>query len=120
MAQDTEITILARNGTGADIWKLLTEHFEVVIARRTHSEDGETAILSLAITGKKRREDTAMTEITYNNKTGNYIYVGTLNINDNEKVESAKPHFIYVIDSVLGDDGYCDDVFEKLANISQN
>ena len=62
----------------------------------------------------------AMTEITYNNKTGNYIYVGTLNINDNEKVESAKPHFIYVIDSVLGDDGYCDDVFEKLANISQN
>ena len=62
----------------------------------------------------------AMTEITYNNKIGNYIYVGTLNINDNEKVESAKPHFIYVIDSVLGDDGYCDDVFEKLANISQN
>lgn len=72
MAQDTEITILARNGTGADIWKLLTERFEVMIVRQTHSEDGETAILSLAITGKKRREDTAMTEITYRQE-GDYL-----------------------------------------------
>lgn len=72
MAQDTEITILARNGTGADVWKLLTEQFEVVIVRRTHSEDGETAILSLAITGKKRKGDTDMAEITYRQE-GDYL-----------------------------------------------
>jgi len=56
MARDTEITILARNGTGADIWKLLTERFKVIIDRRSHSADGETEILSITVTEKRERK----------------------------------------------------------------
>lgn len=56
----------------------------------------------------------ATSDITYNSVKGTYIYVGTLNIDNSGKVESATPHYIEVNGVVLGDDGYCDDVFEKL------
>lgn len=58
-----------------------------------------------------------MTDITYNGQKGKYIYVGTLNINDSGKVESAKPHYLEVNGQVLGDDGYCDDVFDKIKSL---
>lgn len=61
----------------------------------------------------------AMTDIKYQDKKGKYIYVGTLNINSSGKVESAKPHYLEVNGVVLGDDGYCDDVFDKLRNMEQ-
>ena len=35
-----------------------------------------------------------MTDIKYNNQEGKYIYVGTLNFDDSEKVVSATPHYI--------------------------
>lgn len=61
--------------------------------------------------------DTVMTtvDISYNGKSGKYIYVGTLEINQKAgRIDSAQPHFLYVIDTVLGDDGYCDDFFAKI------
>ena len=58
-----------------------------------------------------------MTDITYNGQKGKYIYVGTLNINESGKVESAKPHYLEVNGQVLGDDGYCDDVFDKIKSL---
>lgn len=61
--------------------------------------------------------DTVMTtvDISYNGKSGKYIYVGTLEINQKTgRIDSAQPHFLYVIDTVLGDDGYCDDFFAKI------
>ena len=60
-----------------------------------------------------------MTDITYNNQKGQYIYVGTLNF-DSGKVVSAKPHYLEVNGTVLGDDGYCDDVFETLKQLTGN
>ena len=60
----------------------------------------------------------AMSDITYNGVKGTYIYVGTLNIDSSGKVESATPHYLEVNGVVLGDDGYCDDVFEKLKSLS--
>ena len=61
-----------------------------------------------------------MTEITYNNQKGQYIYVGTLNIDDSGKVVSAKPHYLEVNGTVLGDDGYCDDVFDTIRQLTGN
>ena len=61
-----------------------------------------------------------MTDITYNNQKGQYIYVGTLNFDDSGKVVSAKPHYLEVNGTVLGDDGYCDDVFETLKQLTGN
>ena len=58
-----------------------------------------------------------MTDITYNGQKGKYIYVGTLNINGSGEVESAKPHYLEVNGQVLGDDGYCDDVFDKIKSL---
>ena len=58
----------------------------------------------------------ATTDVTYNGVVGKYIFVGTLNI-DNGDVKSTTPHYISVHNTVLGDDGYCDDVFNKIANI---
>ena len=59
----------------------------------------------------------AMSDITYNNQTGKYIFVGTLNFDDSGKVVSATPHYLEVNGSVLGDDGYCNDVFEKISEL---
>lgn len=59
----------------------------------------------------------AMSDITYNSVKGTYIYVGTLNINSSGKVESATPHYLEVNGVVLGDDGYCDDVFDKIRSL---
>lgn len=56
----------------------------------------------------------AISDIKYGGEKGTYIYVGTLNINDSGKVESATPHYLEVNGVVLGDDGYCDDVFDQL------
>ena len=61
-----------------------------------------------------------MTDITYDNQQGQYIYVGTLNFDDSGKVVSAKPHYLEVNGTVLGDDGYCDDVFETLKQLTGN
>lgn len=61
-----------------------------------------------------------MTEITYNNQKGQYIYVGTLEIDDSGKVVSAKPHYLEVNGTVLGDDGYCDEVFDKIKQLTGN
>lgn len=58
------------------------------------------------------------TEITYNNKKGSFQFVGTLEFNG-DKVTAVKPHYIFVIDEVLGDDGYCDDYFSALNDLSQ-
>ena len=55
-----------------------------------------------------------MTDITYQGKKGKYIYVGTLNVNASGKVESAKPHYLEVNSKVLGDDGYCKNVLDKI------
>ena len=55
-----------------------------------------------------------MTKITYNNQVGDYIYVGTLNFDDSGKVVSATPHYLEVQGNLLGDDGYCTDVFDKI------
>lgn len=61
----------------------------------------------------------ATTDISYKGENGKYIYVGTLNINDSGKVESAKPHYLEVNGEVLGDDGYCTDVFDKVKSLEQ-
>ena len=62
----------------------------------------------------------AMTDITYKGASGKYLYVGTLNIDDSGKVISAKPHYLEVDGVVLGDDGYCDDVFDIVESFSGN
>jgi plastocyanin len=54
------------------------------------------------------------TDITYKDVKTTYIYVGTLNMDSSGKVTSATPHYIAIGSLVLGDDHYCDDVFEKL------
>lgn len=59
----------------------------------------------------------AKTDMTYNGINGEYIYVGTLNISNSGKIESAKPHYIYAMGTVLGDDGYCNDFFETINGI---
>lgn len=59
-----------------------------------------------------------MTDIKYNNQEGKYIYVGTLNFDDSGKVFSATPHYIEVLGQVLGDDGYCTDIFDKIRELS--
>ena len=61
-----------------------------------------------------------MTYITYNNQKGKYIYVGTLYTDDTGKVLSVKPHYLEVNGQVLGDDGYCKDVFDKIRGLSGN
>lgn len=61
----------------------------------------------------------ARTEITYKGVTGNYYYVATLNIEDGE-VKSATPHFVSALDVILDDDGYCDNVFNKIASVGSN
>ncbi len=58
------------------------------------------------------------TDITYNGEKGKFYFVGTLNFKDG-KVEGVTPHYVYVINRVLGDDGYCDDVFDKISAIGQ-
>lgn len=60
-----------------------------------------------------------MTEVTYSGSKCNYLYVGTLNFDASGKVASAKPHYLELNGTVLGDDGYCDDVFDKLRAFSQ-
>ena len=54
------------------------------------------------------------TEITYQDIKTTYIYVGTLNLDSSGKVTSATPHYVAIGNLVLGDDHYCDEVFEKL------
>lgn len=55
-----------------------------------------------------------MTDITYNGVKGKFIYVGTLNLNDSGKLKSATPHYLEVNGEVLEDDGYCDEVFDRM------
>lgn len=57
-----------------------------------------------------------MTDITYQDRVGKFIFVGTLNI-ENDKVTSVTPHYIEVNGEVLGDDGYCNDVFDTIKNL---
>lgn len=52
----------------------------------------------------------ATTDITYNGTSYGYVYVGTLNLDKNGKVESATPHFVYAMGALFGDDGYCQDL----------
>ena len=59
-----------------------------------------------------------MTDITIKDQKGKYIYVGTLNFDDSGKVVSAKPHYLEVNGTVLGDDGYCDSVFDTIKRLS--
>ena len=54
------------------------------------------------------------TEITYNGVKTTYIYVGTLHMDEKDKVESTLPHYMAIGNMVLTDDGYCDEVFQKL------
>ncbi len=60
----------------------------------------------------------AMTDITYKSVKGKYIYVGTLDVNSSGKVEGATPHYLEVNGVVLGNDGYCDEVFDKLKSLT--
>ena len=57
-----------------------------------------------------------MTDITYQDRVGKFIFVGTLNI-ENDKVVSVTPHYIEVNGEVLGDDEYCNDIFEQIKNL---
>ena len=59
-----------------------------------------------------------MTDIKYNGVVGKYIYVGTLQLDGSGKVVSATPHYVEVNGTVLGDDGYCKDVFATIAALS--
>ena len=59
-----------------------------------------------------------LTDIKYNGVAGKYIYVGTLQLNESGKVVSATPHYVEVNGTVLGDDGYCKDVFATIAALS--
>ena len=61
----------------------------------------------------------AMTDIVYMGQNMKYLYVGTLNINEAGKVVSAKPHYLEVNGVVLGDDGYCKDVFDIINSIGK-
>lgn len=56
----------------------------------------------------------AMTEITVGGKKIDYFYVGTLNFDNDGKVTGAKPHLLMAGNSILGDDGYCDDFLKKM------
>ncbi len=56
-------------------------------------------------------------DITYKDVKGKYFFVGTLNFNG-DKVESVTPHCLIVNNEILADDGYCDDIFSKIANLS--
>ena len=59
-----------------------------------------------------------MTDIKYNGVVGKYVYVGTLQLDGSGKVVSATPHYVEVNGTVLGDDGYCKDVFATIAALS--
>lgn len=59
----------------------------------------------------------AITDISYNGQKGKYIYVGTLNLNNSGKVDSAEPHYLEVNGEVLEDDGYAKDVFDKIKSM---
>lgn len=58
------------------------------------------------------------TEITWQGRKGKFYFVGTLNFKGDD-VEGVTPHYISVMDEVLGDDGYCDDVFGKINALGQ-
>ena len=59
-----------------------------------------------------------ITDIKYNGVVGKYVYVGTLQLDESGKVVSATPHYVEVNGTVLGDDGYCKDVFATIAALS--
>lgn len=61
-----------------------------------------------------------MTDITFNGQKGQYIYIGTLNFDTSGKVVSANPHYVEALGQVLGNDGYCDDVFDVLKQLSES
>lgn len=61
-----------------------------------------------------------MTDITYNGQKGQYIYIGTLNLDTSGKVVSANPHYVEALGQVLGNDGYCDDVLDALKQLSES
>ncbi len=54
-----------------------------------------------------------MTELSYKDVKYTYVFVGTLNMKADGEVESTSPHLIMVGDSVLYDDGYCDELLES-------
>ena len=60
----------------------------------------------------------AMTDISYNGNTGKYIFVGTLILDDSGKVENARPHYLEVDGFLLGTDGSCTDVSDKIKSLS--
>lgn len=60
----------------------------------------------------------ATAEIEVSGETKKVMTVLTLEIEDGN-VKSAKPHYIAVDDKILGNDGYCDEVFELLEKASE-
>ena len=59
----------------------------------------------------------AITDITLNNQKGQYYYVGTLDIDGTGKVIAVTPHHIEAVDTISGDDGYCDAFLETAQTI---
>ena len=55
-----------------------------------------------------------ITDISYKNIDGKYMYVGTLHFDETGTVIGAASHYLEVNEIVLGNDGYCDEVFGKL------
>lgn len=60
-----------------------------------------------------------ITEVTWKSVKYQYIYVGTLIFNDEGKVEGAKPHYLQLGDNILGDDGYCNEVFDIIRQMTE-
>ena len=57
-----------------------------------------------------------MTELSYKDVKYTYIFVGTLNMKSDGSVESTSPHLIAVGDTLFYNDGYCDELLERLGN----
>lgn len=46
---DSKYTIEVQNECSADLWKILTKNFNVILAKRQHSIDGEILYIELKI-----------------------------------------------------------------------
>lgn len=60
-----------------------------------------------------------MTKVTWQGIKWDYIYVGTLNFDEDGKVVSGTHHYVQLGNEVLHNDGYCDEFFEYLNEIQE-
>lgn len=60
-----------------------------------------------------------ITKVTYKSQKWDYVYVGTLNFDEKGEVTSGTRHYVELGGQVLENDGYCDEVFNKLKGLTE-